>query len=779
MICWSYCMLVWVATGWMVGVLLGVRLVPDVAQWCAVFSLFIAGALAIGGRALIARSWRVLLSCVAMVAGLAYCPPPPVPALEYGEITIAGRVKSVRFGDTDSRVELSGVSVVQTGWHVAWPDRRKAWVHFPIDVVIVPGDTIEAKATVRGVPTFRNRAPALLFSQERAPFRIRSTSWTKKSAGSAFQQKLQSWRQTVRSHLIKSFPSNLAGLARALCIGDPAIPRSTRSAFIASGLAHLLAVSGLHVALVAGAWVRIIRSIASRFGRITDAYRFACATGIPVALFYAAFCGGAPSAWRASITACIAWTMVLLNRRPNATKTTAAAIVLLSVFTPQILLKPAFLLSIAATSAIVSADFSTHTSPLRRATSISLRTFFATAPLVWGYFGHASPIALVSNIVLLPIGALLLVPSANLCTLGAFIPWLAGSTSLAFRWIAEVYLAVCTTLQSSGLDPDWPIATTSRLWLFCTIAVLCFIGIGRNTRTRFAVVFITVFSLFYAECMPTRSSGNAPLLKAVFFDVGQGDSTLLEFDNGQHMLVDAGTEFPDAAQRGILPYLAEHRIEKIDVLVMSHPHPDHYGGMKSILDSVEVTELWANRQATVEDPAGAAASLLRHARSIGVTVRYPRALCDDTHSFGTARVSLLWPCPGYDPAYHENDNSLVLRVETMNTHLLLSGDIERDAEAALLEKRLIVKTDVLKVPHHGSRTSSTQAFLNRLAPDIAVISSGAANRFGHPHAEVLKRYQAIAATVFQVSRIGAVTLETDGNTWKAEDRRGQPMMLKR
>ena len=770
-------MLVGIAVAWMVGVLVGAELSADGAVWCGVFSILCASGLALAGASLNARFWRASLVALSFVGGLSLCAPAQPPSLIHGSLELKGEVKDIRFGATSQRILLHNTTATQGDEVLHWPSTCPLWLHYQGDSELQPGDIIEATAKVSGRANFRNHPPSLWWKQASSPYSIRLQQWSVQEHGNRAQRFLQIHRQAVREHLIQRLPDELSGLARALAIGDPAVSVDNRAAFVGAGLAHLLAVSGLHVALVAGAWVRLIRLALSRVETIANPQRVACATGMPAAILYAAFCGGAPSAWRAAVTACIGWGLIVCGRRPTSVKTTAAAVVLLSLISPQITLQPAFLLSIAATSAIVSATFADDRSALSRAASISGRTFLATTPLIWGYFGQASPLALVSNVVLLPIGALLLVPTANACTLGAFFPCIAPTTTTLFSWAARAFLQICGALESLQLNAAWPAPTSIQFASLCVGAALLMVVHSRKTQLV-VLVCVTLVALV-SELNVRAAAPTIDLLNVTFFDVGQGDSALVRFDDGRTMLVDAGTQFPDAGRRALIPIFERGRIERLDVVVISHPHPDHYGGVLALLDKVDIGELWTTRQAQREDPSGPVATLIRKARARGIEVLYPDSLCAKPHPFGSAMVRIHWPCPGYDPGFHENDNSLVLSVHAKEASVLFSGDIEADAEQVVSSTWHTGAVDVLKVPHHGSRTSSTETWLRRVWPMVAIISNGPANRFGHPHDEVLHRYEAMGTTIFRTDQHGAISMGTDGMSWWAKDWRGDALKVGR
>jgi len=254
-------------------------------------------------------------------------------------------------------------------------------------------------------------------------------------------------------------------------------------------------------------------------------------------------------------------------------------------------------------------------------------------------------------------------------------------------------------------------------------------------------------------------------MRASFVDVGQGDATLIDLPDGRLMLIDTGGApqgGPDPGAQALVPLLRARRRQRIDVLVLTHPHPDHYGGMGAILDAFPITELWDSGQSAAEAERSStsrqALDLVERARSKGTRVLLPEQLCGRKRAFGAAEVEVLWPCPGFDPGYEANDNSLVLRLHYGARTLLFTGDIEAHAEAALAAQPDRLRADVLKVAHHGSRTSSSAEVLAAIAPSLALISAGVANTFGHPHPETLERLRVQGAEVIDLGERGGAQL---------------------
>jgi competence protein ComEC len=255
-------------------------------------------------------------------------------------------------------------------------------------------------------------------------------------------------------------------------------------------------------------------------------------------------------------------------------------------------------------------------------------------------------------------------------------------------------------------------------------------------------------------------------LGVTVLDVGQGDSVFAEFPGGRTMLVDggglAGSEWiggyrsgTDVGEEVVSPYLWSRGLKRIDVVVLTHADHDHIDGLSSVLQNFKVGQLWVGWS----DPRPAFGRLLSEARSRGVRIVH---VDEGEHfDFGAARADVLWP-PAGGVGSSPNDNCVVLRLSERESHFLLTGDIEQPAEDGLIAGREPLSSEFLKVPHHGSRTSSTAPFLAAVNPRVAVISVGASNPFGHPARAVVKRYEKRGIRLFRTDEDGAVAALTDG-----------------
>jgi competence protein ComEC len=254
-------------------------------------------------------------------------------------------------------------------------------------------------------------------------------------------------------------------------------------------------------------------------------------------------------------------------------------------------------------------------------------------------------------------------------------------------------------------------------------------------------------------------------MRVTFLDIGQGDASVVELPDKKVMLIDGGTHEPDMGRRVVAPYLWSKGIRKVDYIVLSHPHSDHFGGLIYIIDNFDVGEIWSNGRSSLE-----AEDLFRKIREKNISYsilsrgdllegeKYKIHVFHPYHEFyaGSPRGELS----------NQNSDSLVLRIESDNTSLLFTGDIEMEAEDNLLHLGKWLESDIIKVPHHGSSTSNSGEFIRAVSPDTAVASAGRNNPFKHPHQETLWRYRDEGVRLLRTDIDGAVTIISGGDTYE-------------
>ena len=386
------------------------------------------------------------------------------------------------------------------------------------------------------------------------------------------------------------------------------------------------------------------------------------------------------------------------------------------------------------------------------------------------YFHRATPFALPANLLAIPlVGFLAPLAVVTFCA------------SLVSTWLAALP-AAATALVLHGVS--WAIAHLSRMRFADTrvpapamgmiaLVVVCLAGacwaVRRRSRWLVAAGVVAIAVVPLATLWPESPLLHSGVLEVTALDVGQGDSLLVVSPDGHTLLVDAGgpvgqaanTDRWDVGEEVVAPYLWSRRLRRLDVVLLTHAHSDHMGGMPAILRDFQPRELWVSIDPAESDDYK---SLLAEAARLNVAVRHFHA--GENFDWGGMQASVLSPEIGYsNPKAPINDDSLVMRLDFRNASVLLEGDAERRSEDIMLANGRITPVTLLKVGHHGSKTSTNPEFLAVAIPRTAVISSGRRNTFGHPRYEVLQRLEEAHVKTIRIDRRGATTflLRPDGS----------------
>lgn len=661
-------------------------------------------------------------------------------------------------------------SVLSLGWYAG----------FGADAVLTAAQ-LELRAGQRWRFTVRLRRPHGLvnphgFDQELRWFEdgVRATGSVRESPAPQLIDRsashpVERLRQRVRDAIDATVADRrCAGVLAALAVGDQSsIERDDWELFRRAGISHLVSISGLHITMfawLAGAAIGAAWRRSARAMLWMAAPAAALRGGFAVAWMYAVFSGwGVPSqrtVWMLG-TVCLLrsagvrwpWPLVLL-----------AAASVVTVFDPWALLQPGFWLSFAAVgllmasggekavssavapgaadaaSAVATTRSRAFIQALRGGVSGGIRTqWIATlglTPLTLVCFQQLSLIGFAANLIAIPLITLVITPLALLGGIAAPL-WIAGAwvvsvLSAALAWLAQAPAAV----WSVGVAPWWAQAAglLGAAWLVMPLP----------WRVRGLAL-----PLMLPLLLPARELPAAGQFELVAADVGQGTAVVVR--TRHHVLVyDTGPQYApdfDAGERVLLPLLQSRGDHRIDTLVLSHRDTDHVGGARTLLQGLPIDALTSS----IDDGH----PLRLEARGRGVSDH--RCAAGQRWAWDGVRFEMLHPGAADEAgALRPNTVSCVLRVQGEGMSALLTGDIERDQEIRLLrDQRDALPSDVLLVPHHGSRTSSSAAFLDAVAPRVAVFQAGHLNRYGHPAADVLARYRERGIAIVDSPACGA------------------------
>ena len=595
-----------------------------------------------------------------------------------------------------------------------------------------------------------------------------------------------SWIATARARIAAAFRARLDSPSReilgALILGaGAALPRELRRRFAIAGVSHVLSISGLHIGMVGGAsfllcWWLLARSrwllLRARVPKLAAAASLA-----PVS-FYALLARGSIATARATLMLSTLVVAVLCDRQRDVLVSIALAALLICAIWPGAVLDVSFQLSFVSVIALVLGMppywrwwrrfEDRHLVRLRGrrwrwlglllgCVAVSACALVGTAPLAAFHFNRISLAALIANPLIVPL----------LGTAGVGVGLCAAVAVLVCEPLAAVLIPLAGGIADVGERLTTAIAsipgasvrtvTPSLLELALIYGALLAFACRRGRRRLVVVGLVAVLGAGDVTWQVSQRYWRRDL-RVTFLSVGQGDCAVVEFPGSEVMVVDGGglAGF-DVGERVVAPFLWRRKIARVDYVVLTHPERDHYGGLVYLGREFAPREFWYNghgaRSQGYRDlrEAMAAAGAREHAVHRGFRRR-----------IGGCDVAVLGPPAGDDLA-KTNDQSVVMRVRCGSASVMLTGDLEADGEARVLAAGGGVRSDLLKVGHHGSRTSSTARFIDAVHPEAAVISAGYDNRFGFPARAVLAAYERRGISVYRTDRDGAVIFEAAGD----------------
>jgi len=581
-------------------------------------------------------------------------------------------------------------------------------------------------------------------------------------------------RERVRAFIEKN--SDNAEVLKAFIIAEQGgVEPGLRDAFVKTGTTHILSISGMHVGVVALFFYTVILFLINRSERLLlalNARKAAAILSLPFVIVYGALAGFPAPAQRAVVMAVVFVIAYAFDRGRDFYNTLAFAALLILVIAPYSVWDIGFQLTFAAAFSIVyflprikgllkmgEESDNKKNDIIRRfarrrvfpAFAVTAAAWLGTAPILAYHFNMVSAAGAVANVIVIPLT-------------GVIIPLVLLSSAISFAW--EGAAAVMLSGADICLEAvNWIVVAFARIpfswfWVskptpfeigFLYAAILAAANLKNGLKKRRGWAYLAgVSALILVSSWGywTYKAKTSDELRVSFISIGQGDSALVELPGGRTMLVDGGgfygTEF-DTGERIVAPFLRYKKISRIDYMVLSHAQRDHIAGLKFVAENFDIGEFWWNGIGSL----GRLGAILSRKN---IPVKILRA--GDGFEIGAVKAKAFNPADG--TGLDANNNSLVLRLEYMDKGVLFAGDIAWDAEEKLAGNA--IKTDVLKVPHHGSRYSSSDEFIEKARPTAAVISAGRGNVFGFPHPETLDRYKRRGVRVYRTDRQGAITV---------------------
>jgi competence protein ComEC len=559
-------------------------------------------------------------------------------------------------------------------------------------------------------------------------------------------------------------------LMKGLILGERGeIRDEVKESFVKSGVIHALAISGLHVGYIIVIFFAI-------FGFMCLPNRTKIILVIISLFSYNLLIGFKPPIFRASLMATIFLFGGLLQRPVDILNIISAAAMLILIINPIELFQASFQLSFAAVLSIVYIFqklkiYFEKNSYIKKLSQnklgeyiftlflVSLAAQLGTLPITAFYFNRISIISMLANLVVIPLVGVviaygfvsLMVSFISIQVAGLF----AHTNSLCLQ--ALIFL---TDKASSLKFSSYEIGSVGLIFVFLYyFGLLLLLNLDKPKIRKLAVfTFLIVSNIFIWK--PVFQSNK--WMEVIFFDVGQGDAALVKFPDGKNMLIDAGPNLVgfDAGKYFLLPYFKRNGINRINTVVLSHADNDHIGGMPTLFRNVKIDQLFDTG--------------LYHSSQVCSTYKF---LIDSLHmdhqivnhvsqlkKYNNYGVYLLHPNMEFWKKYNNdvNNSSIIVKIVYGKRSFLFTGDIEEEAETVLLNYGNLLKTDVLKIPHHGSKTSSTMELLKLVKPQYAIISLGRNNKFKFPSPFVIQRLSDLNIRFIRTDKNGAVIFRTDG-----------------
>lgn len=581
-------------------------------------------------------------------------------------------------------------------------------------------------------------------------------------------------------------PTEEGAVLRALLLGETGLlPQATRDLYARTGVSHILSISGFHVGVIALFFFSLLFCVArcSEFLLLrTNPRRTILLLSLPVILFYLLLTGGAPATVRSVIMISTYIIALLLRRETEPIHTLMLAALLILAWSPAALFDISFQLSflalwgiLALTPLLMQPFRGIKPGIVRNLLLFLLVSIAATAATMIpaaGNFHKPTLTGLVANFFVIP-----LLGYGGVVAGFSSLPFIHALPSVAGFLLTFAGFLVClsgkilTCLDAIPLLPLWVSSRFDLLLLIAFLAACTFLV----SRKRIIACCLVGTAFFLLRVVPAESETGK--LRLDFYSVGQGEASLVTLPDGKRMLIDGGGGGRegglDPGERLLAPAFWHRGIKRLDYLVLTHPHPDHLNGLLFLARNFPVGEFW---ESGLHDGSSEYLALKKLLREKGVPVRRidatSRPISLGGVLFEAVSPQRLPAVAGTAGSGNLNEASLVFRLRYGEFSILFTGDIGQDTEQRLAAKSAALRCTVLKVPHHGSRTSSSESFLAATSPECVLISAGFGNSFRLPAAATLARFRQRAIPIYRTDLDGTITVTYAGGSWSVTTFRG-------
>ena len=621
------------------------------------------------------------------------------------------------------------------------------------ELVISPGDEIRTAVKLRLTdegghkePTFHRSNGILLLAYQRAEAMLIHHALTWRDYPGVI-------RERSLDVLRRYMPEDVLGFAEALLLAYKVdLSYEAGADFRLTGISHIVAVSGLHMSIL----FALVYTVCGKHRLLT------AILGIPCVILFAAITGFTPSVTRAAIMQILMMLALVANREYDPPTALAAAVLGMLLWNPLMITAVAFQLSVASVAGIYL-----FAAPIRgwlmvrlsgkgtkgkwgnrlarwisASVSVTLSATVLTTPLVAWYYGTVSLVNVLTNLLVLPVISAVFYGTMAVCALGFF--WPAAAAFLG----AVVAIPVRYVLWIASLLADFPLAAVFTvspyvvIWLAVSYVMILWVIFSKKRRPLIAIC-CSVLSL----CVSLMLSYAEPLLdqgRVTALDVGQGQCIVLQ--SGENtFLVDCGGDYPEDAADIAADYLMSMGINRIDGLILTHYDRDHAGGVRFLVNRLQIDRVYLPDAA---DSDGELSGVLLS--TVGSEHIWLQE--DIQISLDGGKITIYAPEGGNSG----NESCAAVLFQTENCDTLITGDMSAFRERQLVWRAELPDLEVLVVGHHGSKTSTSQELLNWCAPDVAIISVGADNSYGHPSPEVLRRLTELGCVIYRTDQMGNI-----------------------
>ena len=565
----------------------------------------------------------------------------------------------------------------------------------------------------------------------------------------------------MRQQLAAVMPEKDAAILAGMTLGGyDGIDAETVRDFSTTGIIHILSVSGSHIALLIGFVLALMSALKIR-ERISLYIAAVCI------ISYSLVCGFSPPVMRSVLMGMAMLTGRYLQRNEDRGAVLAAVVVSMICYRPMWILDLGFQLSFASTAGLIYLFPPIKTFLASRympnyvadALGVTIAAQLAVIPLLVHYFHQLSISSLAANLVVVPVVEFVLV----LTLAGLLLIFVVKPLGVILLLLASLLLS--PALRVTELIAGWPLASITVGRMPGLTALIYYIFLCSlfgfwplcdwEERERKTIIALTCVALVLPSL--TNYFVRQPFT-VYFIDVGQGDAALVITPEKKTIMIDTGGMRGnyDTGQRILVPFLRYLGINKIDVLALSHGHHDHAGGAVGLAHSIKIDNILLPREEPSEDVAKLLAAVKGRSKVTKIA-------SGQDYNLGNCHLNII-EAPEATPAQNNgnsNESSAIMRVTVEGESIVFTGDATEDEEIAAASAA--IRADVLKVSHHGSKTSSTPVFLNAVQPKLAVVSVGADNRFGHPAPETLEKLHQIGSKVLRTDQLGNIKVVFDGS----------------